>query len=114
MFSRFNVPADTSWSFILGRLPSQLSIQAHSEALYFVHHPATALVYVGGFAALYLSWMPAAERYFSFHRAAGIGAAGLIFLLPQYSDFRLELVLLPVAAVGLARATERALLFRPK
>jgi hypothetical protein len=44
------------------------------------------------------------DTFIRLMRAGATGALAYLFLLPQYTGFRLPLVLLPFAAVGLARA----------
>jgi hypothetical protein len=56
-----------------------------------------------GLIPLFVPARPA-DTLVRFARAGAIGAVGYLFLLPEYSDLRLGLVLLPFAAVGTARA----------
>ncbi|MDP9226666.1 MAG: hypothetical protein M3P18_23060 [Actinomycetota bacterium] len=67
----------------------------------------TAIMFVGGLGSLFLlRRMPSAFR--SYSRSGALAAACLVYLIPYYSTFRLELVLLPFVAIGLALQAERA------
>jgi hypothetical protein len=46
----------------------------------------------------------AEDRLVRFSRAGAVGAVAYLFVLPQYTDLRLGLVLIPFAAVGAARS----------
>ncbi len=66
----------------------------------------SGLLVVGALLPLFL---PAGgDRFMLLIRGGAIGAAAYLFLLPEFTAFRLALVLLPFAAIGLARAVELA------
>jgi hypothetical protein len=48
------------------------------------------------------------DRFVRFHRGAALVACAYLLVLPQYSGFRYELVLLPFAAIGFAWALNRS------
>jgi len=101
MFSDFTVPADTSWGFILENYPKGLRrVQIH-DFQYFRDHPLAALAGIGGLLAVYVFRRPA-DPYFMLVRGAGIAGIAYLLLQPNYTALRLELVFVPVIAVGLA------------
>jgi hypothetical protein len=109
-FSDFTVPTDTSWSFILENYPKGLRrVQIH-DLDYFLDHPLTALAAVAGIAAVYAIRRPG-DPFFTLVRAAGAACLVYLALLPNYTALRLELVFLPVLAVGLALLADAALGF---
>jgi hypothetical protein len=66
----------------------------------------SGLLIVGALLPLFL---PAGgDRFLLLIRGGAVGAAAYLFLLPEFTAFRLALVLLPFAALGLARAVELA------
>lgn len=103
----FAIPHDTSWSFIAHYYPGAARLMLHSELNYLNDHLVTAILFVGGLASLFL--LRSISREFSSYGRAGAVAAGcFVYVVPQYSTFRLELVLLPFVAIGLAPQVERA------
>jgi hypothetical protein len=100
-FSDFRIPEDTSWEFILRNYPKGLRrVQIH-DMEYLVDHPLTALAAVSALVAVY-AIRRSGDPYFTLMRAAGVACLAYLALLPNYTALRLELVLLPVVAVGLA------------
>jgi hypothetical protein len=100
-FSDFTVPTDTSWSFILENYPKGVRrVQIH-DLDYLVGHPFTTLAAVGGLVAVY-ALRRSGDPYFTLIRASGVACLIFLALLPNYTALRLELVFLPVVAVGLA------------
>ncbi len=66
----------------------------------------SGLLVVGALLPLFL---PAGgDRFLLLIRGGAVGAVAYLFLLPEFTAFRLALVLLPFAALGLARAVELA------
>jgi hypothetical protein len=100
-FSDFRIPADTSWSFIAENYPKGVRrVQIH-DLEYLRDHPLTALAAIAGLVAVY-ALLRRGDSYFTLARGAGVSAVVYLALLPNYTALRLELVLLPVVAVGLA------------
>jgi hypothetical protein len=100
-FNDFRIPSDTSWEFIARNYPKGLRrVQIH-DLDYLVDHPLTALAAVGGLIAVY-AIRRRGDSYFTLMRAAGVACTAYLALLPNYTALRLELVFLPVVAVGLA------------
>jgi hypothetical protein len=100
-FNDFRIPTDTSWEFILRNYPKGVRrVQIH-DLDYLVEHPLTALAAVSGLVAVY-AIRRSGDPYFTLVRASGIACLVYLALLPNYTALRLELVLLPVVAVGLA------------
>jgi hypothetical protein len=107
-----NVSQDTSWSFILGHYPRAVADLVRANVGYLRRGEwYTALYLVGGVVTLLaLVW----RRRLSGHWPALMSAAsiaGLLYVLaaPVYSAFRLELVFVPMAACGIALASELVL-----
>jgi hypothetical protein len=103
----FAIPHDTSWSFIAHHYPAAARVMLHSELNYLKDHLVTAILFVGGLASLFLLRSISAE-FRSYSRAGAVAAGCLVYVIPQHSSFRLELVLLPFVAIGLAAQAERA------
>ena len=68
---------------------------------YLQDHPLTALYLVGGYLALFVV-RSHGDRFVRFFRAAAVGSILLDALQPNYTEFRLELTFVPIAAAGLA------------
>ena len=107
MFDDFYVPNDTSWGFILGQYPKGFRRVEIHDVDYLTHHPLTGLAVVGGLLALY--GLKRRDPLVMLARAAGIACLGLVALQPNPTALRLELVFVPVLAVGLALLLATAL-----
>jgi hypothetical protein len=100
MFDNFYIPSDTSWGFVLGQYPKGFRRVEIQDVDYLTHHPLTGLAVVGGLLALYA--LRRRDPLVMLGRAAGIACLGLVALQPNPTGLRLELVFIPVLAVGLA------------
>lgn len=100
MFDNFYIPADTSWGFVLGQYPKGFRRVEIQDVDYLTHHPFTGLAVVGGLLALYA--LRRRDPLVTMTRAAGLACLGLVALQPNPTGLRLELVFIPVLAVGLA------------
>jgi hypothetical protein len=116
VISGFNIPDHTSWSFVLTNYPEQLWRTVSTDLTYPVDFPipVAAVLYVGlALAAATLVAVlarPAGrDPYFSLMKAAIPGCFVLLLLANNPQAFRLELVFVPVAAVGLALLIQRGL-----
>jgi hypothetical protein len=106
-FNDFRIPSDTSWEFIARNYPKGLRrVQIH-DLDYLVDHPLTALAAVAGLVAVY-AIRRRGDPYFTLVRGAGVACLAYLALLPNYTALRLELVFLPIVAVGLALLFTRA------
>jgi hypothetical protein len=103
-------PTNAGWGWIAMHYPGGLAHAVAHDLIFAVAHPATGLFFLVGAAGL-AATIGRADRYRTLLQGCALG--GLAFLLanpnPGGSDFRLELVLLPAAAVGLAVALEGVL-----
>jgi hypothetical protein len=100
-FSDFRIPLDSSWEFVLRNYPKGVRrVQIH-DVDYLVHHPLTALAALSALVAVF-AIRRSGDRYFTLVRAAGVACLAFVAALPNYTALRLELVFLPVVAVGLA------------
>jgi hypothetical protein len=100
MFRDFYVPDDTSWGYVLRQFPKGFRRVEIQDVDYLTHHPFTGLAVVGGLLALY--GLRRREPLVMLARAAGVACLGLVALQPNPTGLRLELVFVPVLAVGLA------------
>lgn len=99
----FRPPADASWGFVASHyLESARSLVEHNLT-WMGDHPIDAVLMVGGVLLL-----PIVLRAAACVRAFLLGgaAAAVVYdlLVPNYTGFRLELVFVPFAAIGLAAA----------
>ncbi len=101
--------ADTSWSFIASRYPDA-AVQLVRANVGFLRRGEwyTGLYLVGGvLALLLLVWRQRkGSPSTSLLAAAAVLGIGYVLAAPVFSAFRLELVLVPMAAYGLSLATE--------
>jgi hypothetical protein len=105
--------ADTSWGFIAGHYPGAL-VELLRANVGFLRRGEwyTALYLVGGvLALLLLVWRRRETRNpaTTLIAAAAVFALGYVLAAPVFSAFRLELVFVPMAAYGLALASELVL-----
>ncbi len=103
-------PSDPSWSFIASHYPHAV-VELVRANVGFLRRGEwyTALYLVGGvLALLLLVWRRRETRSASTTLMAAAAFIGLAYVLaaPVFSAFRLELVFVPVAAYGLALASE--------
>ena len=100
-FDTYYRPSDTSWSWLAAHYWPSLRPLVRNNLTYLQQHPFTALYLVGGYLALFLV-RSRGDRFIRFFRAAAVGSILLDALQPNYSEFRLELTFVPIAAAGLA------------
>lgn len=86
------------WAHILSGYPSSLWRMLANDAV--DHTTMTAWVLIGAFLLFRAS--DRGDAYLAFWRGAFVGGLAMLALLPNATDFRLEFVLLPSAAVGTA------------
>jgi hypothetical protein len=101
---------DTSWGFIAGHYPHALLELARANAGFLRRGEwYTAAYFLAG--AIALALLARSRRSSSsattIMTAGGILAIGYVLAAPVFSAFRLELVFVPMAAFGLASASER-------
>ena len=101
-FVNFYPPRDASWGWVANHYWSGgLRSLIRHNLTYLQTHPFTALYLVGGYLALFLV-RSHGDRFIRFFRAAAVGSILLDALQPNYTEFRLELTFVPIAAAGLA------------
>ena len=104
-----DVPSNPSWSFIVGHYPRALYELVRANVGFLRRGEwFTAIYLVGGVLALLaLVWRRRTSSATTTLMTAG-AILGLVYVLaaPVFSAFRLELVFVPMAAYGLALATE--------
>lgn len=104
------VPANASWGFIVRHYPGALEELIRSDVGFLRRGEwYTAFFIVGGLAAFLLfAWRDRFRQTWSSLLTAGL-ALGIAYVLaaPAFSAFRLELVFVPMAAYGLAFASEK-------
>jgi hypothetical protein len=110
LVNNFEPSRDTSWPFILGHYPGAMLDLVRANVGFLRRGEwYTALYIVGGVVSLLLFvWRRPATRTptTALMTAASVAALLYVFAAPAFSAFRLELVFLPMAAWGLALATE--------
>jgi hypothetical protein len=103
----YRIPTDTSWSHIFSVYPGQLGGVLHDDLRYPLETAvppltiAMAVVAVAGIAFLFWPRRPLPDLV-AVARGTLLGAVATILLSVNYTDFRLELVFVPAAAVGIA------------
>jgi hypothetical protein len=97
----FYQPRDSSWSWVAAHYWPGLRSMVRHNLTYLQTHPFTALYLVGGYLALFLV-RSHGDRFVRFFRATAVGSILLDALQPNYTEFRLELMFVPIAAAGLA------------
>ncbi|MBA3262610.1 MAG: glycosyltransferase family 39 protein [Thermoleophilaceae bacterium] len=112
----YKIPEDSSWAFVATHYFDQLWRTISTDLTYPVDFPApvVVLLYAGivlAIAALVaLVTRPSCgDTYFSLMKAAIPGCVLLLLLANNPQAYRLELVFVPIAAVGLAVLADRVL-----
>jgi hypothetical protein len=105
----YNIPADSSWSYVASGYLDQLWRTISTDATYPLDFPAPVAVVLYAGLGLALAALAAViarpsrgDPYFSLMKAAIPGCVLLLLLANNPQAYRLELVLVPIAAVGLA------------
>jgi hypothetical protein len=111
VLNNFEVPADSSWGWVLPRLPEALAKNAYYDLRYVTEHAFTPLVVpllvlmlaALGAAAWWLIFRtPREDPYFRMMRASLVGGLVLVALAASYQALRIEIVMVPALAVGAA------------
>jgi hypothetical protein len=108
-----DIPADRSWSFILGEYPSAIVELVRANGG-FVRDGAWfgGLYLVGGIVLLFVLALrrrgSGRDHAVQLMVAGAVAAVLYVLAAPLFSAFRLELVAVPMAAYGLALAAEAA------
>jgi hypothetical protein len=115
----YNIPDDSSWSYVASGYLDQLWRTISTDLTYPVDfNPLVgAVLYLGlalaAAALVALALRPSrGDPYFSLMKAAIPGSVVLLLLANNPQAYRLELVLVPMAAVGLAVLARRVLTAR--
>jgi hypothetical protein len=98
-----------SWTTIAGRYPGALVDMIHADGG-FVRQGAwyTALFLIAGLAALFALGRDDRDPHaLTLMRAGAVAGIAYVVAVPVFSAFRLELILVPMAAFGVALAAER-------
>jgi hypothetical protein len=111
-FNEYRIPTDTSWSAILGEYPHR----AATVLRYDLEYPldtaipvltaAMGILVIVGLVRLYAR-SDRDDPFLILARGAGFGGLITVLITMNYSNARLELVLIPSIATGLALAGER-------
>lgn len=114
VLSDFDIPRDTSWSFIAGEYPGALAHVVRYNFQYPLETwfpPLTLLMGVVVIAGLVLLFFasPRNDAFLRLHRASAIGGAVIVLISVNYTSLRLELAFIPSVAVGFALLAQRAL-----
>jgi hypothetical protein len=106
-----NVPTDRSWSFVVSHYPHAVVELIRANVGFLRRGEWYTTVYlVGGVVALLalVRQRRVGDLWPSLLRASVFLGLGYVLAAPVFSAFRLELVFVPMAAYGLALATELA------
>ena len=107
VFNDHTAPADTSWGFILGEYVPHLGGVADRYMEYAAGHPAVIAFFLVGILCAF-ALAPRRDPLFVLLFGSLAGYVILLLIGPSFSIFRYELVLVPLAASGLALGAERA------
>lgn len=102
----FRPPPSPSWSFVAHHWTAAEKGLVKDDLTYLAHHPYVGVFAVGGLLALYV--VRRGDTFGAIARAGVVGALALLALAPNFTALRLELVFVPLAAVGLALALDAA------
>lgn len=102
----FYIPVDQGWSWIFHRWPGAVKDLVLADLRLFVERPGTVLFLAGGLFALVAFRWGGSDEFVAFVRASTLGALAMLAIVPNVTNFRLELVLVPMAAVGLGLFAE--------
>jgi hypothetical protein len=112
-FNGYRVPTDTSWSSILSEYPHRIATVFRYDLDYPLETAVPPLAFVMGALVLIglVKLYVLSDRddpYLILARGAGLGSLVTVLIAANYSDGRLELVLIPAIAAGLGMLAERA------
>lgn len=103
--------ANPTWGFIIGRYPDAIVdlVRANGGFVRDGQWYTAAFLLVGLVSLFALSRGPRGSMALTMLKAASVAGVAYVLTVPVFSAFRLELVLVPMAAVGVALAAERLL-----
>jgi hypothetical protein len=104
----FQPPPHPTWGFIAHNYVDAAHSLIRNDINYVAKYPAVGVFALAGTALLY-TVRARGDAAVSTLRAAALAAIAYVLLLPNYTEFRLELVALPMVAAGLAMGLDRAL-----
>jgi hypothetical protein len=112
-FNAYRVPTDTSWSSILSEYPHRIATVLRYDLEYPLENAVPPLAFVMGALVLIglVKLYVLSDRddpFLILARGAGLGSLVTILIAANYSNGRLELVLIPAIAAGLGMLAERA------
>jgi hypothetical protein len=112
VYQNFNIPHDASWHYLAAHYPAAVWSVIRGDAEFpQLLRPVLAWYAISCAIVLALCYVliaaPRRDVLFMLIRGAFLGALVTLALLPNYTYMRLELVLLPCVAVGLAFTIER-------
>jgi hypothetical protein len=99
-------PQDTSWSFVTSEYFPHLRDVASKYVDYATGHPHVVLFFLVGVVCAFVL-APRRDPFFALLQGTFAGYLVLLAIGPTFSIFRYELVLVPLAAAGVALAGER-------
>ena len=112
-FNAYRVPTDTSWGSILGEYPHRIATVLRYDLEYPRETAVPPLVFVMGAIVLIalVKLYARSDRddpFLILARGAGVGSLVTVLIAANYSNGRLELVLIPSIAAGLGVLAEQA------
>jgi hypothetical protein len=109
MFNDFHVPADPSWRSVATEYPAAIVDLVRSDAGFVRDGAFYSAAYLAGGVALLFAFGrgPRGGPVATLLKAGAVAGVAYVIAVPIFSAFRLDLVLLPMAAFGLGLAVER-------
>ena len=111
-FNDYRIPTDTSWGSILGEYPQRAATVLRYDLEYPLETAVPVLAFamgilvIVGLVKLYAR-SDGDDPFLILARGAGVGSLVTVLIAMNYSNGRLELVLIPSIATGLALVGER-------
>jgi hypothetical protein len=106
VFSDHTEPRDTSWGFVAGEYLPHLGDVVDRYVDYATGHPHVVLFFLTGIVCAF-ALAPRRDPFFTLLQGSFAGYLLLLVVGPTFSIFRYELVLVPLAAAGVALGAER-------
>lgn len=113
-FNDYRIPPDSSWSFIVGEYPHRILDVLRFDLEYPLESAVPPIAFVmgvivlAGLVKLYLL-SDHQDPFLALARGAGVGSLLTVLIAANYSNGRLELVLIPSIAAGLGVLAEQLL-----
>ena len=108
VFADHTIPHDATWSFVFAHYLPNLGHVLNLNLAYAVHQPLVSSLFIVG-AGLFALDFRRRDPWHVVVASMVLGYGLLLAVGPSFSQFRYELVLLPLLAAGLAAGAERVI-----